>query len=217
MLEHMHYWVDLTYLSICSMNAMTSSEGINRCSSMSRWLAWQMHLIQKLQLFYNKNCCCVFYKKFTLRISLGLFTAIFFFNGNHRLIVCVTCWSWWLKYKFSPKKVRKLSSIKKMSWIAVTINLVVSTTVAKMKVDIPLSQLLSHHHICSVSYKFSTHHLIYIKTLMITPKKWHIKIIPHKEISQTQLWSEAYQNKDRDMSWNFWKFSLQIFKSPKVT
>ena len=112
MLEHMHYWVDLTYLSICSMNAMTSSEGINRCSSMSRWLAWQMHLIQKLQLFYNKNCCCVFYKKFTLRISLGLFTAIFFFNGNHRLIVCVTCWSWWLKYKFSPKKVRKLSSIK---------------------------------------------------------------------------------------------------------
>lgn len=52
---------------------------------------------------------------------------------------------------------------------------------------------------------------------MITPKKWHIKIIPHKEISQTQLWSEAYQNKDRDMSWNFWKFSLQIFKSPKVT
>ena len=104
-----------------------------------------------------------------------------------------------------------------MSWISVTINLVVSTTVAKIKVDIPLSQLLSHHHICSVSYKFSTHHLIYIKTLMITQKKWQIKIIPHKEISQTQLWSEAYQNKDRDMSWNFWKFSLQIFKSPKVT
>ena len=53
---------------------------------------------------------------------------------------------------------------------------------------------------------------------MITPpKKRQIKIIPYKKISQTQLWSEAYQNKDRDMSWNFWKFSLQIFKSPKVT